>query len=693
MAKIPKSGIASAQTIQASHITNIIKALDGTGSYEIDATGSFTGSFSGSFSGDGSGLTGVDTNFANTNLSLTGTRFHDLNGFDLTIAGGNAGIYLDEATNTSQVGQGSNYISVDNTGIILYHSLGSRMSFLAGTTVINEAGTSANLRVESDTNPNMLLVDGGLNRVSIGKSSPNSTLDVNGDTTITGSVNITGGVTASSYTGSFVGDGTGLTGVADTTFANTDLTFTADRTHELNGRSLTIQEGSNQSINMFQGFSQQFVFGTSYFEQTGTYQTFVVNNVTQLDLGSAGAIFNNSGADLDFRVESDTNPNMLFVDGGTNRVGIGKSAPNSVLDVNGSAIISGSLTLQNNDIIARNLEPTNDIYLNQNRTIYLDGQSVASQGIYSNGFGNGEIIIYSGSTQIEIGYNSVPQVTLTNASLVVSGSITGSAGLRILGGTFFGTTAVNGIDSHYFRGISGKTNMFAVRDADGEDVITATGVIASSNVTVNLGDVSEANNGTIVKIDDGAQTVSLGDIVDNNNKAKIIVDNSVTNGLTTITGSVKIHDDRTVAAGSAETVGQLVTNGSRVRNYRVVEIRNGDYSIVPSDRILPTDDIILIDDQTTGAGGIGEANFGIKSLLQSVAGRCVELVYYNKAATAQGAVITAFGTMAGLDLHLNGSSADTFVMDTLGQHVTIMSTGDTVAGVSGSAWGNGYTGV
>ena len=56
MAKIPKSGIANAQTIQASHITNIIEALDGTGSYDIDATGSFTGSFE----GNGSGLTGID---------------------------------------------------------------------------------------------------------------------------------------------------------------------------------------------------------------------------------------------------------------------------------------------------------------------------------------------------------------------------------------------------------------------------------------------------------------------------------------------------------------------------------------------------------------------------------------------------------------------------------------------------------
>jgi hypothetical protein len=41
-----------------------------------------------------------------------------------------------------------------------------------------------------------------------------------------------------------------------------------------------------------------------------------------------GAVtINDTGADVDFRVESDGNANMLFVDGGNNRVGIGTNAP------------------------------------------------------------------------------------------------------------------------------------------------------------------------------------------------------------------------------------------------------------------------------------------------------------------------------------------------------------------------------
>ena len=50
-----------------------------------------------------------------------------------------------------------------------------------------------------------------------------------------------------------------------------------------------------------------------------------------------GAItFNEGSADVDFRVESNGNANMLFVDGGENRVGIGSNAPTTLLHLQGS---------------------------------------------------------------------------------------------------------------------------------------------------------------------------------------------------------------------------------------------------------------------------------------------------------------------------------------------------------------------
>ena len=58
----------------------------------------------------------------------------------------------------------------------------------------------------------------------------------------------------------------------------------------------------------------------------------------------AAQVFNESGADVDFRVESDDNANMIFLNGNTNGVGIGKDpTADTALDVNGIAAISGDL--------------------------------------------------------------------------------------------------------------------------------------------------------------------------------------------------------------------------------------------------------------------------------------------------------------------------------------------------------------
>ena len=271
MAIISKSGIGTGNTIQAEHITRIIDALNGTGSADIIATGSFTGSFngsadiwtvqdltvfgtasinyfetiyetssiiyqsgstkfgnsaddthqftgsvfidgdtqilgnttatgsfSGSFVGDGSGLTGIISasyapNFANTDLTFTGTRTHDLSGNSLSLMNG-GGIQLSGSGIFNQ--------------IRLKHDTNT-LSIQSARTAFNPGNADINFQVGTVGTDYALNVDGGTDRVSINKINPNATLDVNGDTIISGSLNVTEGITGS-YTGSFVGDGAGL---------------------------------------------------------------------------------------------------------------------------------------------------------------------------------------------------------------------------------------------------------------------------------------------------------------------------------------------------------------------------------------------------------------------------------------------------------------------------------------------------
>lgn len=65
------------------------------------------------------------------------------------------------------------------------------------------------------------------------------------------------------------------------------------------------------------------------------------------DLNVTGSsTFNEDSADVNLRVESDAEVNMLFVDGGTNRVGIGTGAPSGTLHVSGPGTSDTKLIIE-----------------------------------------------------------------------------------------------------------------------------------------------------------------------------------------------------------------------------------------------------------------------------------------------------------------------------------------------------------
>jgi len=81
----------------------------------------------------------------------------------------------------------------------------------------------------------------------------------------------------------------------------------------------------------------------------------------QAGTDAPSAVFNEGGADADFRIEGDTDPDLFFLDAGNDRVGIGDSTPSYKLDVAGDIRSTGKVYLANGTGAAPSLAFYNDV--------------------------------------------------------------------------------------------------------------------------------------------------------------------------------------------------------------------------------------------------------------------------------------------------------------------------------------------
>jgi len=95
-------------------------------------------------------------------------------------------------------------------------------------------------------------------------------------------------------------------------------------------------------------FNRHLILGATsrlYFDggtDTYIYQSsdnnfkFIAGTTDILSMGSDGIVFNEDSQDRDIRFESNDNANMLFIDSGNNRVGIGTASPAGILHTQGT---------------------------------------------------------------------------------------------------------------------------------------------------------------------------------------------------------------------------------------------------------------------------------------------------------------------------------------------------------------------
>jgi len=77
--------------------------------------------------------------------------------------------------------------------------------------------------------------------------------------------------------------------------------------------------------------------------------------VERLKIDSTAVIFNEGGADVDFRIEGDTNANLFYVDAGNDRVGISTSSPDTLLHLAGADTAIIRLENSDNSLVADQL--------------------------------------------------------------------------------------------------------------------------------------------------------------------------------------------------------------------------------------------------------------------------------------------------------------------------------------------------
>jgi hypothetical protein len=363
------------------------------------------------------GLT-VSTTLGDTPASIVTTtggsflQFTDVN----TTAGRSplVGAITDGLSFYTSAGSYSQKLGIDSLGGI------TGTSQAGGHVVFNEGGIDADFRVESATTANALFVQGSDGFVGIGTTTPATKLDV------LGSIN----------SGVRVSDGT-ATGII---YASSEAT-----------NSIVVGTTTNHPLVLYTNNAPRMTIDPS-------------GGLITNPAAGGHAVFNEGGIDADFRVESDGNTHALFVEGGTNRVGIGTSGPTTTLDISGVLRLGGT----------------------------AEGDQGTQLNLYSDASGNGYIAVYQ--LAINTGANnSRTQALLINSSgdVTIAGALSkGSGSFRI---------------PHPLKPETHELVHSFIEGPQADNIYRGKVTLVDGSATVNIDTVSGMSEGTYVLLNTNTQ--------------------------------------------------------------------------------------------------------------------------------------------------------------------------------------------
>jgi hypothetical protein len=103
--------------------------------------------------------------------------------------------------------------------------------------------------------------------------------------------------------------------------------------------TLTLEDGSASTP----GLAFRDDLNTGIFSSAADTFNIATGGVERVKLDGTEIVFNDSGANVDFRIEGDTSTALFFADAGNNRVGIDNANPATMLDVNGDVTITDKI--------------------------------------------------------------------------------------------------------------------------------------------------------------------------------------------------------------------------------------------------------------------------------------------------------------------------------------------------------------